>query len=69
MRVENPGDVRVTLTITMTVDQWEVVNGALTANLKANWNFDVGALRDAIGDASRKIRAIVTSDQLPGEER
>lgn len=64
MVVENPGDVRVTLTITMTVNQWELEIAALESNLKQQWNHDVAALRDAIRGAVEGIRQNVTSHSV-----
>lgn len=67
MQVEQPGDVRVTLTTTMTVSQWQVLSSALTRGLDGggNWHADVSAFRNAVNDALEKIRDNVKGESVP----
>jgi hypothetical protein len=66
MQVERPEDVRVKLDITMTVGQWDVIIGTLNAAIKGEgvYRSDVAALRNAIEDATTKIRARVCGESV-----
>lgn len=64
MQVERPEDVRVTLMITMTVGQWDVITGALTGALQGQdaWKPNVATLRNAIESATYKIKSSVRGE-------
>lgn len=59
---ENPKDVRVTMTCTMTVTQWQVLASKINDGLGQGYHGDVRDFHSAICNAMREIERTWTGE-------